>query len=49
MIYCCVTFLNFSYQAATIIYLIIDGLALSGNATILIEHSKQENKTILSH
>ena len=49
MIYCCVTFLIFSYQAAIIIYLILDELAFSGNATILIEHSKQENKAILSH
>ena len=44
---CCVTFLFFSYAAATVIYLVIAGLAMSGNAKVLIAHSKLENGTAL--
>ena len=34
----CVTFLFYSYAAATVIYLILGAFAASGNAALLIEH-----------
>ena len=44
---CCVTFLFYSYAAASIIYLMIGAFAASGNAAILIEHYKfNENNTL---
>ena len=44
---CCITFLFYSYAAASIIYLMIGAFAASGNAAILTEHYKfDENNKI---
>ena len=43
---CCITFLFYSYAAASIIYLIIGAFAASGNAAVLMEHCKTTNNTI---
>ena len=45
---CCVTFLFFSYAAATVVYFILGAFAASGNAYLLIEHYKlNENNTVV--
>ena len=44
---CCITFLFYSYAAASIIYLIIGAFAASGNAAVLTEHyKKNDNNTV---
>ncbi len=40
---CCVTYLFFSYAAATIIYFIIGVFATTGNIALLVEHYKHSN------
>ena len=44
---CCVTYLFFSYAAATIIYFIIGIFAATGNIALLVEHYKFSNATYL--
>lgn len=40
---CCVTYLFFSYSAASIIYLIVGLFAATGNVAVLIEHLKMND------